>query len=534
MQLALKDLEIVDPAADDSGHHYRDRTSWGWEIEASWELYTWLRDNLPTEARLLTPRPHISASAAGVASPLSHRDQQMFVGTHTTWVYEDGLRFLHRDDLLDMGITHLHLTDATAANLDPSAKRLLDDPSHFRLLTDVTTPAGLRSRVYQVMPGAGTTEVDSASYRALRQIVPRSAPVTTLGSPPPLHQLVAISALADHEILQSSIALPAERATLTPQIQTMADLPLRGVVVLAEPLEPTALGVSRDEALWAGHGLRAYDLATAWSPVWRIGSDGAGLPGPQQAVCESADGEVDLYLLGEPGSRVTAGSVETVLTGLPQVVALAVPDCGALSLSARTNIPPFAQIRPSRAGPSVDRQAPSAGLGFDGGVDGERAVLNFWFRNPEDIAFTTGTEFRLYEASPLGVDLQPDNPNPRTASLRWWPGPVALRAPEQIARIEFDARRLEINGDTGGGAATSLMPEKTYLLTLNVVGTDPRYGLVEIQHVVPVARVVVGETGVAYEVLSGIVTIEHHAPGSIYQRTGYDGGLGRDATLRPR
>ena len=103
VHLALKDLEVVDAAADDSGHHYRDRISWGWEIEASWELYAWLQQSLPTEARLLTPRPHLSASAAGVASPISHRDHQMFIGTHTTWVYRDALRFLHRDDLADHG-----------------------------------------------------------------------------------------------------------------------------------------------------------------------------------------------------------------------------------------------------------------------------------------------------------------------------------------------------------------------------------------------------------------------------------------------
>ena len=133
------------------------------------------------------------------------------------------------------------------------------------------------------------------------------------------------------------------------------------------------------------------------------------------------------------------------------------------------------------------------------------------------------------------MGLRPDtSTNPRTASLRWWPGPVALQSPEQIARIEFDAQRLEINGDSGGGAVDSLTPGRTYLLTLTVAGTVPRYGLVEIQHIVPLARVVVGETSVAYEVLSGIVAIEHHVPGTIYQRTGYDGGLTRDAALGPR
>ena len=234
-----------------------------------------------------------------------------------------------------------------------------------------------------------------------------------------------------------------------------------------------------------------------------------------QSFCESAaDHQVDLRLLGEPGAVVTAGSTELTLTGLPQVFQLTVPDCGAFTMRADAAVAPFAQIRPRHTGRPVGSVAPIAGLGFDGGVDGERAVLSYWYRNPLDIPFVTSTEFRVYEASPLGVSFHPDNPNSVTASLRWWPRPIALHAPEQTARIEFDARRIEINGDPGAGSATSLTPGRTYLLALNVAGVDPRYGNVEIQHIIPLARVVLSETGVNYEVLSGIVTIEHHAPGT--------------------
>ena len=532
--VALRDLEVVDPVADASGHHYRDRTFFGEHLEANWEFYAWLKRSLPTEARLLTSLEHapVSAAAAGVASPLSHRDYQMFLFGYTTWVYEDALRFLHRDDLAEMGITHLHVTDALAANLEPSAKRLLDDPGQFNLLVDMHTPSGMRHRVFEVLPGAGTTEVAPSSYRALRQLVPPKASVSVLAGLMHAQRMIVMSAFADHESLQSSIPLRFERATRIPQVDMLADPPDRGVVILPEPLEPTALGLGRDVPVWVGHGARAYDLGAAWSPVGRIGPARSALPGPLQAVCASADGQVDLHLLGEPGTKVTAGSSELILTGLPQVVQLAVLDCGALTLSADSGVAPFAQIRPHHTGTPAERDAPIAGLGFDGGVDGERAIINLWYRNPHGISFTTGTEFRLYEASPLGVGLRPDtSTNQRTASLRWWPGPVALQSPEQIARIEFDARRLEINGDSGGGAVDSLTPGQTYLLALTVAGTDTRYGLVEIQHIVPLARVVVGETGVNYEVLTGIVTIEHHAPGTILQRTGYDGGLPRDAIL---
>ena len=533
VQLALSELKVANAAADDTGHHYRDRMRYGQELEANWELYAWLARSLPKEARLLTPNAVVSASAAGIASPTSHRAYQMFIENYETWVYDDALRFLHRDDLADLGITHLHLTEDLAANLDPAAMRLLDDARHFRLLVEIATSSGVRHWIYEVMPGAGATEDAMSSYRALREAVSPQAPLATLGSLTQQQRWMILSGFADHQQLLSPIRLRFERATRVPQVEVPVVPPDNGVVILPEPLEPTALGVSRSEAIWSGHGLRAYDLAASWSTVWRIGSEPAGLPEPQRAVCESAGGEIDLHLLGEPGTTVTAGSTEAVVTGLPQIVQLAVPDCSALTLSADSGIAPFVQIRPRHAGATGDSDAPTAGLAFDGGVDGERAVLNFWYRNPQDIAFTTGTEFRLYPASALGVDLHPDNPNPRTASLRWWPGPAALYAPEQIARIEFDARRLEINGDTGGGSASSLIPGETYLLTLNVAGVDPRYGLVEIQHIVPLARVTVGETGVAYEVFSGIVTIEHHPPGTILQRTGFDGGLSEDAALSP-
>ena len=513
--LALRDLEVANPAADDTGHHYRDRTRFGQGLEEGWEFYAWLQRSLPPEARLLTPYPNVSASAAGIGSPKSGRDRQLFSDSATTPAYEEGLRFLNCDDLAEMGITHLHVTEAVAAGLTPAAKRLLDNPAHFALLADLRDDSGERHRLFAVLPGAGVCEEAPSSYRALHQIVPPNAPVAIVGAVPEFHRRMIFSVFADHDDLGSLSPAFYDRATRIPRVRKLTGPPDRGVVISTEPLEPIALGVSRDESLWTGHGMRAYDLAAAWSPVWRIGRDPAALPGPARSVCEAAaDGQVDLHLLGEPGTRVTAGPAELTLTGLPQIVQLTVPDCGGLTLSADATVTPFAQIRPHHSGGPVDRGAPIAGLGFDGGVDGGRAVVGLWYRNPHGVPFVTGTEFRVYETSPLGIGLHPDNPNTRTASIRWWPRPIALHPPEQTARIEFDARRLEINGDPGAGSATNLTPGRTYLLALNIAGVNPTKGSLEIQHIIPLARVVVSETGVDYEVLSGIVTIEHHAPGT--------------------
>ena len=519
--VAFNEIEVAAPVDDDSGHHYRDRTYFGERLEESWEFYAWLRQSMPIDARLLTLRPNadVSTSAAGVASPLSHRDYQMFLAGFTTWVYEDSVRFLHRDDLKDLGITHLHLTDALAASLEPSAARLLEDPTHLRQILDMETGSGPQHRVYQVMPNADTPKLAPSSFRALRQLVPPESALLVLGSLSHAQRLIVFSAFPDYERLHSSTPPRFERATRVPRVETSTSPPKSGVVLLGELLEPMAHGLSRDEVLWTGYGMAAYDLAAAWSSVWRIGPELAALPGAARSVCEAAvDGQVDLRLLGEPGTTVIAGTTEVALTGTPQIVHISVRDCGAFALSADTSLAPFAQVRPRYSGASAQPAAagpPVAGLGFDGGGDADRAVINLWYRNPDRVPFVTGTGFRLYETDPSRVGLKPGHDNPRVTALHWWPGPLILQAPEQAVRLEFDGRRLQINGDPGVGSGSGLAPNRTYLLALTVSGAHPQETWEEIQHVIPVARLELSETGVEYKVFSGIVTIEHRVPGTI-------------------
>ena len=285
LHLAFRELQHSDPLADASGHHYRDRTAFGPNLAAHWQLYDWLRRHLPPDARLLTPYKSESATGAGVAAPFSGGDFQVFSSGNTSWVYVDAMRFLLRDDLSDMGVTHVHLTAASASALDPSATRLLDDSRHFQLVAEISTSSGAWHRVFEVMPGGGATAPDSASYRALRRLAAPQATVSALGSLSWFQLRATLSAFADRAVLQSATRVGFERGTLTPPVTTLADLPQRGIVVLAEPLEPTALGVARAEVIWRGHGLRAYDLASAWSPLWRVGRDPATLPGPARGPC---------------------------------------------------------------------------------------------------------------------------------------------------------------------------------------------------------------------------------------------------------
>ncbi len=502
------------------------------ELDRNWDFYDWLAQTLPADARLLTPYPAVAASLAGVSAPTSGRSLQV-LSVQAAPVYEDALRFLHRDDLADMDITHLHVTDRLEAAWPADARRLLTDPAHFTLAADRRSVSGMRHRVYAVAAGAGTTVAAPGSYRALRQLVPSDAPLSLLGGLTPYHRQMLLMAFADHPDVQT-VSTFIDRASRFPRGVPLRPLTDRGVAVLPATVEPIVLGLSRPDAIWNGYELRAYDLsAAAWSPVGRVGPRPASLPDPLRSVCDAApNDQIDLRVLGEPGTVLAAGPATLTLTGLPQILTLTVPDCRALTLSAPAALAPFVQLRPHHPAASATQEAPIAALAFDGGVVGQRAVLNLWYRNPRNLTFAAGSELRLYAAGPLGVSLPSDDPRPRS-SLHWWPGPLAHYAPEQNVRLEFDARQLTINGDPGAGD-TSLIPGQTYLLALTVAPTDPRSGYVEIQHIVPLARVVLSDAGAAYEVFTGIAAIEQRAAGTVDRNTGYYGEIGWNPDRTPR
>ena len=450
VHLALRELQHADPLADASGHHYLDRTTLSKKLAANWEFYDWLRQSLPHDARILTKDLDRITSAAGVAAPFSGGDFQIFNSGTTSWLYADAMRFLHRDDLTTLGITHLHATAASVSNLDPSAASLLDHPRHFRLLAEISTSSGARHRVYEVMPGAGTTATAPTSYRALRQLVAPQATVSVLGSLDDFQRWAILSAFAGQAELQSSIRIGFTRGTLTPPITVLAGLPQRGVVLLAEPLEPTALGVSRDEALWTGHGMRAYDLAAEWSPVWSHWARPLSRsPMPSRSICDTAlNGQIDLRHRRARG-RSRPAPTELTLTGLPQGSPFL--DCVALTLSVGRHRPrrPLSQVRAPittahrRRTPRSPRSASTA-VSTASAPSSIRLVPQSRRR---DISFATGTELRLYEASPLGVSLPPATRTLVTASA------VVARPDCPVRR---QSKRTHRRSTPGGSKSTAM------------------------------------------------------------------------------
>ena len=217
------------------------------------------------------------------------------------------------------------------------------------------------------------------------------------------------------------------------------------------------------------------------------------------------------------------------LSGAPQVANLAVRDCQKLAFAAHAAVAPFAQLRPSFPVPDHASQSKVAGLGFDGGTDGDVAIVNLWYRNPHRLPFTSGTEFRLYEAGPSGV--VPNETDPRD-SIRWWSAPLTLALDTQMARIEFNPRTLTVNGDAGV-KSSDIVPGRSYLLALNVSRFNPESASLWIQQVIPLVRIKMHDAGTSSEVLSGIVSIEHREVGAQSRWLDYSGVIGWEIDLTP-
>ena len=530
LRLAAEEgIAVGQPVLRGLGYPYVGQSRFRTELDQNWDFYAWLAHELPNDARLLTPRPTVATSIAGIAAPTSGRRVQV-ISSSAMPEYEDALRFLHRDDLADMGITHLHVTDAQMDVLAPRARRLLDEPAQFRLLADLRSVSGQRHRVFEVVAGAGTIELEPSSHRALRHIVPSDAALVALEGLTPHQSRMLFFNLIDQEELRSSGTYFDQPAVRIPRVQPLDSIPSRGVVALLDHVEPTVLGLSRDDAIWAGYGMRVYDLASAWSPVWRVGPDFAALPASLLQRCESSvDGQLDLRLLGEPGNAITAGPVDTELSGAPQITNLAVRDCQKLAFAAHAAVAPFAQLRPTFRVPAHTTQPKVAGLGFDGGNDGDVAIVNLWYRNPHRLPITSGTEFRLYRSGPSGV--VPVETDPRD-SVWWWSAPLTLAVDTQMARIEFDPQRLTINGDTGVRSA-DIVPGGSYLLALNVSRFSLETASLWVQQVIPLVRIDVHDAGISTEVLSGIVGIEHREVGAQSRWLDYIGVIGWEIDLTP-
>ena len=507
VRLASQGFGVRDLNPDGSGYPFVGQTSarrdlFRKSLEGNWDFYSWLSSSLPNDARLLTTHPASIASTTGVATPTSGLSLQVLSGIATP-VYEDAIRFLHRGDLAEMGITHLHVTDAWQQVLGPEAQSLLDNPGHFRILAEIRSISGQRHRLFAVVPGAGTVQVNPESLRKLRQLASLSQPFIIPNGLTVFQRQMLLYTFVNHEDVRAPWTW-VDRGTRIPRFKPVTEIPRRGTVALPDRIEPLVLGLSAGDAIWTGYGMRVYDLALTWSPVWRVGADFPS-PGEQsQRSCESGSNrELNLRLLGEPGNEVLLGHRSVILNGKPQASNIPVGICRTLRLATESGMSPFAQVRARQPDSSAKSVPVDSALGFDGGYEADKTIINLWYRNVDQIPHSAGTELRLYEVGPMGI--APGSPN-SLDSQRWWPGPIALAPDTQMARIEFDPKRLQVNRDFGGGVANDIVIGRTYILTLNVADLA-HSGLAEIRQQVPIIRFKAGDEGILPQVFSGIVNI---------------------------
>ena len=507
VRLASQGFGVGQPLGEGTGYPLVDQTPFRRELfrkdlGENWDFYSWLSRALPNNARLLTTHPAGSAVAAGVSTPTSGLSLQV-LSPRVSPVYEDALRFLYRDDLADMQITHLHVTDAWQKSLTSEAQSSLANPDHFKIMADIRSNSGQRHRIFEVVPGAGTSRLEPSSFRALRQSVSSGQPFVILDGLTAFQRQMLLYSFVDHADLRAPPTF-VDRATRMPTVNPASDSPINGTIVVSERLDPLMFGLTADDAIWTGYGMRVYDLAMAWSPVWRVGDRFPSTTEQSRRLCEDTpNGRLNLKLLGDPGDEVLLGIQTESLSGKPQVFEISTGTCRTLKLATEANVSPFAQVRALLSEDLSQRVKSDAALAFDGGYDGEAVIINLLYRNIARLPFAASTELRLYEVGPTGV---PMSPNPRT-SKRWWVGPVVLDSSIQMARVEFDAGRVQVNGESGGGVANEIVVGRTYLLTLNVAVVGTRSGLAEISQQIPLVRFKAHDKSQSSEVFSGIVNL---------------------------
>ena len=438
----------------------------------------------------------------GRAAPTSTRDLAAFdeLETHT---YADAMRYLARDDLADLGITHVHVTEAALAAMSPAARAMLTDGDGFRELFAVEGPDGERHAVYAYAAGGGAPETDSGSYRRLFASAEAGDPAwVSPAATKRQHEILLLGLSRESDV--HGVATHITRASVHPEYAPIGSEVPGELTIIPDWLVPTRLRLDRADALWQGDGMSAYDAQQKWTGVMRVGTDAIRTADDLRTFCTGEDrAAIDVRALGDPGGHVLLGSASLDLLGHVVDRHALEGVCASEQMAAPgVAVAPFIQIRPSRA--AVDRDdGQVAGLAFDGGVDGTKVVVNLWYRNPRGEAFDLGTELRLYRADAAGV-------GPATSqlsnSVRWWEGPLVLSADVQTARIEFDGASFRINGSPGAGSG-DVRDGETYILALTIAGLPEGAGELVFQAVVPL--VVLRRDGAAptYEVLSGIVDV---------------------------
>ena len=497
---AIQGIDLGYPTIHNEQIRYANPTRFASALREQWPALMWMRDSLPTEARVLSTNPPLVSLATGLAAPMSGNDLGLFNPLDTP-VYMDAITFLAQDDLDTLKPSHLYTTPDLIERLDQTAIAALNDPYQFRLLTEQRSLSGQVLRVYEIQPSAGVTATNAASFRHLAGLASQSPTVTVAGFLSEAQRQSLLLNFGQNQIVfgpPTYIPRTSARFAYTP-----IDHIRPGLVVLHDAHVPIAFGLDREDAIWRGSGMRAYIVNTdVWSPTWRPVPESQPPPPTIISNCDPATTNVAIRFIGEPGDILTVATQTSPLTGLAQVTHITNSRCADIHFTwSGTEIPPFVQIRANSSRHAIKDSA-TAGLAFDGGLTEQTAVIHIWYRNPASLRSKAGIELRLYPANVAGI-LASSGP---ADSAVWWLGPIDLSAERFTGRLEFDAANLELTG-VQPGIQSKQISDGHYVLALTVTELDVSTGDQEFLRVIPLLQVRLREGLISYRPLSGIVAI---------------------------
>ena len=502
LEISVQGIYLGYPVVQHDVVRYANQTRFAASLRDQWRVLDWMRRELPGDARILAMNAPIVSLATGRATPQSDSRLALF-NPLLTPRYLDALKFLAQVDLQDLDVTHLYVTPDLLNNLDAEARTALDDPRHFRLLTSQPSSSGASLLVYEIQPGAGQASPSPSSFRRLGALGRQASTLAVGGFLSfPERQTLLLTFAPEQDVVGPDTYMP--RTNIRARYTRPGPRDQPGLVILDETYAPVTLGKSLDDAVWHGHGLRAYSvLDGVWSRAWRPERERRPPPSDLAESQSHADAGCELLILGEPGDVMAIGDNEVRLIGTPQAMHIASTSCDTLPVAwDGSDVPPFVQIRSSRAD-RVSAAPSAAGLAFDGGVSDGVGVFHMWYRNPNSLPVPGGTEMRLYPTGPFGL-IKASWP---TQSVARWVGMIELSKARFTDRFEFDAASLRLNGATPVGQTGPLV-DGNYVLTLNVAEEfDDERGL-QVRRVIPVMKVTVLDGRPTYEPLSGIVGVD--------------------------
>ncbi len=507
-QLAVEGIDLGYPMVRDPIHRHLNATDIAGSLRNDWWVYQWIRDNLPRDARVLSRNAPILVAATGRVSPTSTKDVAVYdnVLTHT---YLDALRYLGRESLEALGVTHLHFTSDVTKAMHPEGLQALNRGDHFRLLYQTTDAVGKTHHIYEVMPKAGQPLVPSNSYAQFRSLAREAGSVLLTNAISEPQRLVLLLSMDKSVDVYGPPTTFLARSSVRPVIKPWNAEVVPSMVVLPEWAIPTSMGLYADDAVWSGYGLKAYLADRRWSVVNRANPTVHRLSVSGQETCVLDAPPRQLRVLGEPGSTLVISSPNlddslVRLRGALQVVELAGDECVDVRLMEKDGVvAPFVQARKKWSNGSSDH-VPSSGLGFDGGTDGHEAVINYWYRNPGGVPFTVGTELRLYRADVTAIGPAVDDP---IQSIAWWPGPIILSVETQMGAMRFDGQRLAVDGVVSN-SSTAPLPDGRYLLALTLAGIPEDSDSQKVWQIIPLLFFSNEKGQVHYTPLSGVIGLD--------------------------